>query len=83
MEGDAPSEGFALSDSQNAVLGELCELSDAPEAKAALLHGVTGSGKTCVMMGIIDHVLKKGQSAILLLPEISLTPQTVRKFYSR
>lgn len=48
-----------------------------------LLYGVTGSGKTEVYMNVIEKSLKKGKSAIMLVPEISLTPQIVGKFISR
>ena len=48
-----------------------------------LLYGVTGSGKTEVYMHIIEHVLKEGKTAILLVPEISLTPQMVEQFSNR
>ena len=48
-----------------------------------LLHGVTGSGKTAVYMEIISKVLENGRDAILLLPEISLTPQIVKRFKNR
>ncbi len=48
-----------------------------------LIHGVTGSGKTEVYLQIVDHVIKKGKQAIILVPEISLTPQITDRFYSR
>ncbi len=48
-----------------------------------LLFGVTGSGKTEVYMNIIEHVLSQGKTAIILVPEISLTPQMVEQFSNR
>lgn len=48
-----------------------------------LLHGVTGSGKTEVYLQAIDHALTQGNGAIVLVPEISLTPQTVERFKAR
>lgn len=56
-----------------------------PQSKAPtfLLHGVTGSGKTEIYLQAIAHALAQGQGAIVLVPEISLTPQTVERFKAR
>lgn len=70
---------LTLTDEQNAVL---CELT-AGTHKNFLLHGVTGSGKTEVYMQAIEKTISSGKSAIMLVPEISLTPQTVRRFKER
>ncbi len=51
--------------------------------RVTLVHGVTGSGKTEVYLQAIDYVLKKGMGALVLVPEISLTPQTLRRFMAR
>lgn len=59
------------------------ESAEKPEPKVFLLHGVTGSGKTEVYLQAIAHALARGQGAIVLVPEISLTPQTVERFKAR
>jgi len=54
-----------------------------PGSSSFLLHGVTGSGKTEVYLQAITHALEQGKGAIVLVPEISLTPQTVERFKAR
>ncbi len=70
---------------QQTALNGIFELLDHPEAqvRTGLLFGVTGSGKTEVYLQSIAHALELGKSAIVLVPEISLTPQTVRRFRAR
>lgn len=68
---------------QKDVLLKLSETVSKREYKPYLLHGVTGSGKTEVYMRIIEEVVSGGRQAIMLVPEISLTPQTVSRFKMR
>ena len=72
-----------LNDEQSAAMETLSSLVDSKEAKAALLYGVTGSGKTCVMLSLIDKLLDQGRGVIVLQPEIALTPQSVAIFCAR
>ncbi len=72
-----------LTRAQGAAYDKIEELYLSPEAKAALLYGVTGSGKTKVIMKAIDKVIADGKSVIMLVPEIALTPQTVSIFCKR
>lgn len=78
-----PAEPPVLSEEQSSALSVICSLCDAGAPKAALLHGVTGSGKTNVMLAAIDHVLSGGRGVICLVPEIALTPQTVSIYRGR
>ena len=73
-------EQIALSPSQQEVFDGIEKLYDAHEPAVALLHGVTGSGKTQVFLKLIERALADGKQAVMLVPEISLTPQTVAKF---
>lgn len=72
-----------LSDEQQRACDTIVSLYKSGEPKAALLHGVTGSGKTNVIMAAIDRVLADGRGVIMLVPEIALTPQTVSIFLRR
>jgi primosomal protein N' (replication factor Y) len=54
-----------------------------PQPSTFLLHGVTGSGKTEIYLQALAHALEQGKGAIVLVPEISLTPQTVERFKAR
>lgn len=84
---EAMGEGFRaphdLSTEQADAVATLDALAASGQPKAALLHGVTGSGKTCVILETIDRVLDRGRGVIVLLPEISLTPQMLHIFHAR
>ena len=72
-----------LNRDQQAALSTILEAMHAREHRTILVHGVTGSGKTEVYIQAIQEVIRFGRQAIVLVPEISLTPQTVERFRSR
>lgn len=74
--------GIRLNSGQRRVAEHICEAMDSRPG-VHLIHGVTGSGKTEVYMELIEHTVMKGKQAIVLIPEISLTFQTVSRFYGR
>lgn len=90
-----PLEGIAfvtkeapiLTKDQNKAWGEIItylkQTGEGQPVKPILLHGVTGSGKTEIYLRAVNEVLQRGQQAIILVPEIALTPQTVRRFLAR
>jgi primosomal protein N' (replication factor Y) len=79
---DDATLAHVLNPDQQAVLQAVTTAVDSGLHKTFLLHGITGSGKTQVYIEAIRHCLEQGKSAIVLVPEISLTPQIVRRFRS-
>ena len=80
---DSKGYHLTLNEDQQAVVDRICEGLRAERQKTYLLKGVTGSGKTEVYMELIAQVLSQGKQAIVLIPEIALTYQTVMRFYNR
>ncbi len=72
-----------LNPAQNAAFEEIRAAIAAREFRTFLLHGITGSGKTEVYLNAIDAVLAEGRSALLLVPEIALTPAVAGQFFNR
>jgi primosomal protein N' (replication factor Y) (superfamily II helicase) len=77
------SPPLALSADQRQALKQILEALDSRKSQTILLHGITGSGKTEVYMQAIHEVISFGRQAIVLVPEISLTPQTRQRFVQR
>lgn len=79
----APTSDLHPTSEQKAALKLIKQSLTDSEHKTFLLHGITASGKTEVYLQAINHVLDQNKSSIILVPEISLTPQTVERFKSR
>lgn len=79
-----PSRPMPLMPEQQRALAQIVEMAERPEKRRPLLlYGVTGSGKTEVYLQAIADTLERGQDAIVMVPEIALTAQTVQRFASR
>ncbi|NCC53688.1 MAG: DEAD/DEAH box helicase, partial [Spartobacteria bacterium] len=77
------TQPMELMASQKAAFDVVCRSIDAEKPGVTLLYGVTGSGKTEVYLQALDYALKQDKGGIILVPEISLTPQTVERFRAR
>ena len=77
-----PGAPIVLNGEQQAAYDGILSLMDSGKPEAALLHGVTGSGKTQVYLRLVQEALDRGKTAMVLVPEIILTPQMMRKFSS-
>ncbi|MBI4521592.1 MAG: primosomal protein N', partial [Gemmatimonadetes bacterium] len=74
------AESYRPTEAQAAAIRELIAALDSPEPRPFLLHGVTGSGKTLVYIELLREVVARGRTAMVLVPEIALTPQAVARF---
>ena len=74
---------ITLTDEQQKAYDKLLLDYNSATSKTSLLYGVTGSGKTSIFLKLVDHTISSGKSAIVMVPEISLTPQTLSKFKAR
>lgn len=83
LEDYTPTQPFYPTSEQAQALTLLREEEQKAQKRPVLLHGVTGSGKTEIYMQLIEHVIMEGKQAIVLVPEISLTPQIMERFISR
>lgn len=72
---------IVLNEKQREIVEEFCDDYDKGERNTYLLHGITGSGKTVTYISIIKEVVARGKQVVVLIPEIALTYQTVKRFY--
>lgn len=79
----APQSDLVLNIDQKLAFQEILQALNSREHRTILIHGVTGSGKTEVYIQAIEEVVQFGRQAIVLVPEIALTPQTLERFRSR
>ncbi len=79
---NSETEELNLSDEQQQVADNLYKLYKQHTGETALIYGVTGSGKTQVFISLCKKVIAEQKQAIILVPEIALTPQTIQKFYN-
>ena len=77
-----PGPPIVLSGEQQEAFDQILSLTETGKAEAVLLEGVTGSGKTQVYLRLVQEILDRGRTAMVLVPEIVLTPQMMRKFSS-
>lgn len=80
---DTTGEKKELSEGQRFIVDGILTAFDAGSRRPSLIHGITGSGKTEVYLELIAGMIKRGRQAIVLIPEIALTYQTLLRFYRR
>jgi primosomal protein N' (replication factor Y) len=79
----AGEQQIALNEDQQKVFDQLLPRARSGGFSVNLIHGVTGSGKTEIYLQVISAIVEQGKQAVVLVPEIALTPQTVRRFTAR
>ena len=83
IEAPKDTQAITLSNEQQTAFNHLKQQYETGKSGVSLLYGVTGSGKTLVFMKLIDEVYQQGKGVIVMVPEISLTPQTIGRFHKR
>jgi primosomal protein N' (replication factor Y) len=78
-----PTDALTLNEEQHSALDVILREMTAPQPRPVLIQGVTGSGKTEVYLQALSAALDRGKSALMLVPEIALTPQTIERFRAR